>query len=69
MALKTIMLRRAIDLKKKQLEELRAKDKDFETRERNWKPLSVRLRTKKPRKPYLRKWRSLTRRKRPTKRR
>ena len=34
MALKTIMLRRSIDLKKKQLEELRAKDKDFETREK-----------------------------------
>lgn len=34
MALKTIMLRRSIDLKKKQLEELRSKDKDFETREK-----------------------------------
>lgn len=34
MALKTIMLRRSIDLKKQQLEELRAKDKDFETREK-----------------------------------
>ena len=34
MALKTIMLRRSIDLKKQQLEELRAKEKDFETREK-----------------------------------
>ena len=77
MALKTIMLRRSIDLKKKQLEELRTKDKDFETREKELETArqralsiveeTVRQRTKKPRKPYLRKWRSLTRRKRPTK--
>ena len=33
MALKTIMLRRSIDLKKAQLEELREKDADFLTRE------------------------------------
>lgn len=33
MALKTIMLRRKIDLKKKDLEALREKDKEFETRE------------------------------------
>ena len=34
MALKTIMLRRKIDLKKKDLEALREKDKEFETREK-----------------------------------
>ena len=33
MALKTLMLRRSIDLKKKDLEELRKKDSDFQTRE------------------------------------
>jgi hypothetical protein len=33
MALKTLMLRRSIDLKKKELEELRKKDGDFQTRE------------------------------------
>lgn len=32
MALKSIMLRRSIDLKKKEMEELRAKDREFETR-------------------------------------
>ena len=33
MALKTLMLRRSIDLKKKELEELRKKDSEFQTRE------------------------------------
>ena len=33
MALKTLMLRRSIDIKKNELEELRKKDGDFQTRE------------------------------------
>ena len=47
MALRQLMLAKQIAGKEKELEEMRGKDADFETREKNWKhPSKKRIRKK-----------------------
>lgn len=66
MALKTIMLRRSIDLKKALLEELREKDADFLTREAELEAAIAEAGTEDEQAAVGQRWTSMMRTKRPT---